>query len=581
MKVSRISRTSLQIAKDVEDAGRPLMELVDRNIDIEGFFGKDHIHDHKISGLGDYHVFNIQKDSASGDVRCYRKFVSNAEAIYTDIPHVYQVDNGQYRDFIVTYRADAPDITHDPHSLPLHRVDTSSMRALVKALINENFFPVTNGSISESVKSLIDIFDRFDSQPEKLKQSCSHCYDIVSAIDAIGVIKRAKDQNSVEQTKEQTEKTKRRADLKVRLSDHLSDPTHRRSHESTVVIGWWTQWINGRVQQIQAIYDGRRPYSLAASRPSSGYLAHPDDKTAAERELVDRVEIQHAEKHGQPKIGDIGVFRSSREEGKPEFWVAEIIDFTNQSREQADDERLRVERGEKVLQYRKECEALGKKPDPKLCGLFPTTNYLPVAPTATEITATQNYNQQFKDRKSHRGKDRLSQLGQRESEDTFRFSHVRIKPWMHNEPSKPTNRSKVSSRSAPIAPPLLSTTPSTSSTSDGHQSLPMEIDASSADDPTAAASSSSSIAAVPRHLGNSADEDSFNVSAVNIDRWKQLTYRLPDTANKWDMAASSHWFLTSTLIVWASKSEMLDSRCKIKAGMWNKIAKDMKQSAQS
>ena len=418
-----IHRQNKQAREDLAQA-KPLVERLQQSVDASGWLSTSGVNQDCFFKIKDYHEFAIGKNSEKKTC-LFRKYVVNAEVMYSKFPHNFEHNGVMYRKCDVMFEKDAA-IGLDPLFVPYSRVPSDELSQLITKLETEKLFdrrPELLAEWSETIK-------QFKEQEQEQKDGCAECKECFDGLRAIGTLHKP-EKSADQKTKEQySQATTARAKLQGALREHLAEPESRATHK--VADGWWTSWIKERIPKIQ---EYRRKEGIlmeevdrACPLPFTGHMLHPADHTPAEHDRFARVDARCMEHVGPPLKDHFIILRALREENKPPFWIAKVLRFFNPSEQ----ETAYFEQLEAVRQFRLDSPHLKSDRQARFPDKPPSLDE--AGPVATKPNAAT---------KSLR-KDALAPT----AEAIFTYSHLVVTWFTHVEPDD----DKTASGSAAAAP---------------------------------------------------------------------------------------------------------------------------------
>jgi len=191
----------------------------------------------------------------------------------------------------------------DPLRVPALPVDTDPVRECLQQHVQEK-----NMTPKQSVRFHKQL-DKFDAASRELESSCGDCARFIRQLNEVGVIHRPKNATAAQKAKaNEQEKAKRTAKRDLYL--HMQTVPH----ESQVVRGFWTKWIERVHTVIRPYYIARG--LVAAPTPEqqrlSGRSAHPADLVRDRWEpaiSTVRVDVLCENDRGLPRLGDFVITR--------------------------------------------------------------------------------------------------------------------------------------------------------------------------------------------------------------------------------------------------------------------------------
>jgi len=275
------------------------------------------------------HVFYIVKEMVPADdsdplgpkvegVSMYNRFLARSfeDRTVNHKPEYSKVRFGPWTTRCTLLRADEVP-TIDPLRVPPMPIDTEFVELCLDQHGKE-------GNLTPADRADFDAqLNKFDAATAELKASCAECARFVTQLDEIGPIHRPKNATA-EQKKTANAQSKLRSDLKSGLYRHMNAVRH----ESLVMRGWWTKWIERVHTVIRPYYIARG--LVASPTPEqlrlSGRLQHPDDLVRDRWEpLVRRVRVDALceRDFGLPNVGDFVLTRCN--DPHQPFGLGEVV----------------------------------------------------------------------------------------------------------------------------------------------------------------------------------------------------------------------------------------------------------------
>jgi hypothetical protein len=215
--------------------------------------------------------------------------------------------------------------TDDPLRVPPLPVDTDPVRACLNQHLEEN------NMTRKQAKRFRKQLDKFDAATRALQSDCALCAQYIRELDEIGVIHRPKSATAAQKAAA-NKQNQAKATLKRNLTRHMREAPH----DSLVMRGWWTKWIDRVTKVIRPYYIQRGLIAnpTAAQQQLSGRTPHPVDLVRDRCEpLVTRMAVdQLCEfEHQLPKVGHFVLTRQN--DPHQPFGLGKVIGHNGEKQE--------------------------------------------------------------------------------------------------------------------------------------------------------------------------------------------------------------------------------------------------------